>query len=107
VRDGGLSWESWGASLQGEPTGMPLGERGARMTLERKDVRPKFDFEMHQALKVLAEVDGLTLEKWCERAVCRAIRERIHYASLIAETAGRLKISGIGRAEPSGFGDLR
>jgi hypothetical protein len=76
------------------------------MALEKKSVHVRLDFDLHQALLVLKEVDGLTCEKWCERVVTRAIRERVHAASVLTATAARLGITGIERAEPSNFGEL-
>jgi hypothetical protein len=76
------------------------------MSLPRQDCRVKLDADMHQALVMLAEIDDLLPAKWAERAICRAIRERIHAASLVSEKASRLGIAGISREEPSGFGSL-
>lgn len=62
------------------------------MAIERQKVSPKFDFDVHQALKVLAEIDGLSMERWCERAVVREVKSRVHAANLIVEMAQELKL---------------
>lgn len=62
------------------------------MTIERQKVSPKFDWDVHQALKVLAEIDGLSMERWCERAVTREVKSRVHAASVIVEMASKVKL---------------
>jgi hypothetical protein len=84
--------------------------------IERQKVSPKFDYDVHQALKVLAEIDGLSMERWCERAVTREVKSRIHAASVVAEMAKELKIDlrvtgswreQTGSASPTDFGDTQ
>jgi len=68
------------------------------MTLERKDIRAKLAPDIHSALTVLAEVDGLEIGEWIERELVLVIHQRVHAATLIAEAVGRLGISGNRRA---------
>ncbi len=74
------------------------------MALERKDIRAKIDPDLHAALTVLCEVDGLDIGEFVEREVVRVIRERVHAATLIAERTARLGISGSGRERPGTHG---
>lgn len=60
--------------------------------IERQKVSPRFDYDVHQALKVLAEIDGLSMERWCERAVTREVKSRVHAASVIVEMAEKVKL---------------
>lgn len=64
------------------------------MALERKDVRFKLDPDDHSGLSILAEVDQLDIGEWVEQVVRREIERRIHAASVIAQRAARLGISG-------------
>ena len=66
------------------------------MSLPRKDVRVKLDFDMHEAMVICAELDGIGLERWCEKTVCDAVRRRVHAANVLAKRSKELKISGIG-----------
>lgn len=74
------------------------------MALERKDIRAKLDPDLHAALTVLCEVDGLDIGEFVERELVRVIKERVHAATLIAERTARLGISGNGRERPGTFG---
>jgi hypothetical protein len=71
------------------------------MSLDRKDIRAKLDPEMHNALHILCEVDGIDLGEFIERELVRVIRERVHAATVIAGRAARLGITGNDR-EPTG-----
>jgi hypothetical protein len=64
------------------------------VALERKDVRLKLDADKHGGLAVLAEVDQLDIGEWCERVITAEIERRIHAATVIADRAARLGISG-------------
>ena len=75
------------------------------MSLERKDVRFKLDPEQHQALTVLADVDGVDLGEWVERIVWKEIARRVHEATVIATRTGRLGISGKNREKPGESGN--
>lgn len=77
------------------------------MALERKDVRAKLDPDMHAALGVLSEVEGLDIGAFIERVLVDVIYERLHAASVIAQRAERLGISGNRRARPGGAGNRR
>lgn len=71
------------------------------MTLERKDVRAKLNADVHKALSVLCEVDGVDIGEFVERELVRVVRQRIHDAQVIADRTQRLGISG-NRRERSG-----
>lgn len=64
------------------------------MSLERKDIRAKLDPDMHAALHVLCDVDGCDMGEFIERELVRAIRDRCHDATVIAERVARLGIAG-------------
>ncbi len=70
------------------------------MSIERKDVRIKLDFEDHAALALLAEVDDMEMATWAERVLVRELRRRLHAAIVTAERAARAGIAG--RAIPAG-----
>jgi hypothetical protein len=76
------------------------------VSLERKDVRVKFDAPMHAALAEFADLDGLDIAEWVEREVVRLIRARAHSASLVAERMRRLGISWERRASAGFSGSL-
>lgn len=67
------------------------------MSLDRKDVRAKLAPEMHQALTVICEVDGVDIGEFIERELVRIIRQRLHDASVLAEQTRNLGISGKAR----------
>lgn len=62
------------------------------MSLERKDIRGKLDPELHTALKIFADVDGVTEAQFIEDIVVPVLRRRIADATLAAE---RLTDAGI------------
>lgn len=74
------------------------------MALERKDIRAKLDPDMHAALTVLCDVDGLDIGEFVERVLCREIADRVHAAKVVAERTARLGISGNGREFQGGAG---
>jgi hypothetical protein len=76
------------------------------MSIERQKITSRFDFDMHGAIKVLAEIDGLTMEKWIERETCRAVQKRVHEANVLSASVARLKTSGSNGESVSGFGGL-
>jgi hypothetical protein len=76
------------------------------MSLDRQRIAPKFDYEVHQAIKIIAEIDNLTMERYVEKVVAREVMARIHEASLIVKASDLLGMSGISRESPSGFGAL-
>lgn len=67
------------------------------MSLDRKDVRLKLDAVDHAGLALIAEVDGKDIAEWVEAEVVRRVRERIHAATVIADAAKRLGLTGSGR----------
>jgi hypothetical protein len=67
------------------------------MSIERKDIRAKLDPEIHAALAVICDADGVELGEFIEREIERVVRKRVHDAQAIA---GRLQgwgKSGSGR----------
>lgn len=62
------------------------------MSLERKDVRAKLDPELHAALKIFADLDGVTEAQFIEDLVVPVLRRRIADATVAAE---RLHNAGI------------
>lgn len=77
------------------------------MSLERKDIRAKLDPDLHAALTVLCEVDGLDIGEFVEAVVCRVIRDRVHAATVIADRTARLGITGNRRESPGMSGNGR
>lgn len=67
------------------------------MSLERKDLRLKLDPDVHAGLDVLADVSGLQLSELAEKIIAEEVGRRIHAATVIAERAHRLRVSGNGR----------
>jgi hypothetical protein len=67
------------------------------MSLERKDLRLKLDHEVHARLGVLADVGGMELAELAEKIIAEEVGRRIHAATVIAERAHRLGVSGNGR----------
>lgn len=64
------------------------------MALERKDVRFKLDADDHQALCVLADVQGVDLNELVESIVRREVFKRVHAATVIAERTAALGLTG-------------
>lgn len=62
------------------------------MSLERKDIRAKLDPELHTALKIFADLDGVTEAQFIEDIVVPLLRRRIADAKVAAE---RLTSAGI------------
>lgn len=62
------------------------------MSLERKDVRAKLDPELHAALKIFADLDGVTEAQFIEDLIVPVLRRRIADAKVAAE---RLASAGI------------
>lgn len=75
------------------------------MSLDRKDARAKFDCDYHAKLALLADVDGLDMAEFIERAVCKEIDSRVHAATVIAERLARLGTSGNCRDCPGAAGN--
>lgn len=70
------------------------------MSLERKDVRCKLDPNEHEALKVLAEHDGMNDGEWVERLILIEINRRAAQAAeaiALHERLARLGVSGKNR----------
>lgn len=62
--------------------------------LDRKDVRAKLRPDVHAAMAVVADADGLDHGEWIERLIEREVRRRVHEATVIAAAAARLGIAG-------------
>ena len=84
------------------------------MSLDRKDLRVYMDPEIHAALNVLAQVDGLEPAKLCEAVLERYVLDRVHAATVIASApavAGLSRIRpvspGLDRQEPVARGKAR
>lgn len=70
------------------------------MSLERKDIRAKLDPEMHEALAILADIDGIDIGEFIEVELVRIIRRRVHAASELHGRTEHLGISGRVRELP-------
>jgi hypothetical protein len=75
------------------------------MSIERKDVRLKMDDEDHAGLAVLARAHGIELGELAEQILRDEVRRRIHVATVIAEQARRLGISGHAPGTAGRIGD--
>ncbi len=74
------------------------------MSLDRKDLRVYLDPDIHAALSVLAGVDGLEIAKLCEQVVERYVLDRVHAATVIAQSPG---VAGLTRLRPVSPGSDR
>lgn len=70
------------------------------MSLDRRDIRAKLDHDVHAALGVLCQAEGVEIAQYIERLVVNDVSERVHAATLVADGLRRLGISGITR-EPA------
>lgn len=64
------------------------------MSLPRKDIKPKFEPDVHEALAVMADMAGLGLAEFIERVVIRFVRERLSDASELQDRTSHLGILG-------------
>ena len=62
------------------------------MTTPRKDVKFTLPEEQHQAMRLIAEQQGLTLCEWVERLVSRKLMRLAHDAILLADAFRRTGI---------------
>lgn len=69
------------------------------MALERKDVRAKLDHDVHAALVVILEADGLEISQFIEAELVKFVSQRVHAAKLIAAGTEGLQIPGILRED--------
>ncbi len=74
------------------------------MAVERPDVKPRLDPQIHAALKVFARLDGLAINEWCEKVITAEVSKRIADASVAAAELDRLGILGKTRELPGGAG---
>ncbi len=70
------------------------------MALERKDFRGKLDPDWHEMMRAVADAEGVGDGEWIEALILRELKNRVHAASVIADAARRLGISGNGREKP-------
>lgn len=70
------------------------------MSLERKDVRAKLDPELHTALKIFADLDGVTEAQFIEDIVVPVIRRRIADATVAVEKLTDAGLIGKNRDSP-------
>jgi hypothetical protein len=66
------------------------------MSLERKDVRVKLDPQWHGALVAIADAEGSDIGTWVETLIVEELKRRFRSATLLAQLAERLGISGKG-----------
>lgn len=69
------------------------------MSIERKDVRAKLDPELHTALKIFADIDGVTEAQFIEDIVVPVLLRRIADATVAAEKLTSAGIIGKNRDE--------
>lgn len=74
------------------------------MSLERKDVRFKLDHDVHAALAVIADADGMDIGELVERWVKAECARRVHAATLIHNGCARLGITGNSRERSTNGG---
>lgn len=70
------------------------------MALERKDFRGKLDPDWHEMMRAVADAEGVGDGEWIEALILRELKSRVHAASVIADAARRLGISGNRREQP-------
>lgn len=63
------------------------------MSLERQDVRARLDAELHAALVVLCDVDGITVAEFIENLLAPVIRDRVRAAIELHERLSRLGLT--------------
>lgn len=64
------------------------------MSLDRKDFRGKLHPDVHAAMALVCEADGLDHGEWIAALIEREVRRRVHEATVIAGAAARLGIVG-------------
>lgn len=64
------------------------------MSLERKDIRGKLDPELHTALKIFADLDGVTEAEFIEAIIVPVLRRRIADATLAVSALQKAGIIG-------------
>ena len=74
--------------------------------LPRKDVRFKLDNDMHEALSIVAELANTNIDKWVERVICKAIRDQVTAANVLAKRAESLRLNGNRMEHESDHGEL-
>lgn len=80
------------------------------MSLERKDVRCKLDPDEHEALKVIADHDGVDVGVWVEQLILLELNRRAAQAAeaiALHERLARLGVSGKNRESPGVPGNDR
>lgn len=74
------------------------------MSIERPDVKPRLDHDVHAMLKVFARLDGVSIAEWCELVITAAVHKRASDATVAAAELQRLGILGKSRESPGGTG---
>lgn len=74
------------------------------MALDRPDVKVRLDQDKHDALKVFARLEGLTITEYCERVVTADLAKRIADTNLAHAELLRLGIFGKSRESSGGGG---
>lgn len=64
------------------------------MSLDRKDIRAKLDPDIHEALIIICDLDGVDLGVFVEREIELLVRKRVHDAQAIASRVATLGITG-------------
>jgi hypothetical protein len=67
------------------------------MAIPRKDVRALVEPDIHGALTVFAEIDGVTVAEYVEKLIAADISKRVRDATLAVD---RLRELGISRRSP-------
>jgi len=61
------------------------------MSLERKDVRLKLDYDMHAAVVAIADDLDMLPAEWVEQVIVDIVKKRVHAATVLI---GSLQSSG-------------
>jgi hypothetical protein len=64
------------------------------VSLERKDIRSKLDPELHKALQIFADIDGVTESEFVETVLVPVLQKRIADATIAHERLARAGIIG-------------
>lgn len=64
------------------------------MSLPKKDMKVYFEHDVHAAIKVIAECEGLPMGDWIAEVITDVVAARIHKASLLIDAVNK---SGIAR----------
>lgn len=73
--------------------------------LDRKDFRGRLDPSWHELMRAVADAEAMSDGEWIEALIVRELRRRVHAATVIADAARRVGISGNGRESPGMAGN--